>query len=72
MSTKDSVTTCCGRRVAIGAVDQAVSDAAIGAPAGGVTRLEHGLAIVLVQHQFAFEHIDELVLALVPVAERRF
>ena len=59
-------------RVLVGAVDQAMADAAVGAPAGSVARLEHGLAGVLVQHELAFEHVDELVLALVPVAERGF
>src|SRR5690349_13670193 len=42
-----------------------------GFPAGRVARLQHGLAIVLEQHQLALEHIDELVLTLMPVTLRR-
>src|SRR3974377_157584 len=37
---------------------------------GGVPRLEQGLALVLYQHQLAFEHVDELILPLMPVPQR--
>src|SRR5215510_6435223 len=47
-------------RVARGAVDQAVGDAASRFEAGGVAGLEHGLAVVLTEDQFALEHVDEL------------
>src|SRR5690242_1993675 len=40
-------------------------------PSGGIAGPKHGLAAVLHQHQLAFEHVDELVLVLVPVALRR-
>src|SRR5262249_10793796 len=55
-------------RIARGAVDQAMGDAAAGLEARGVTGPEHGLAVVLLQHQLALQHVDELVLLLVPVA----
>src|SRR4051812_40102088 len=59
------------KRVLAGLVDQAMADAAVGLPAGGIAGLQHGLAVVLVQHQLTLEHVDELVLALMPVPERR-
>src|SRR5690348_3311245 len=40
-------------------------------PSGGIAGPKHRLAAVLHQHQLAFEHVDELVLVLVPVALRR-
>src|SRR5206468_5828019 len=42
-----------------------------GLEARAVARLEHGLAAILDQNDFAFEHIDELVLLLMPMAQRR-
>ena len=44
---------------------------AVGLEARGVAGLEHGLAVVLDQHDLAFEHIDELVFLFVPVPQRR-
>src|SRR5262245_9044917 len=58
-------------RVPAGAVDQAMGDAAAGLEAGGIAGTQHRLAVVLLQHQLAVEHVDELVLLLVPVAQRR-
>ena len=48
-----------------------MADAAVGRQPAASPGLQHGLAVVLVQHQLAFEHVDELVLVLVPVAQRR-
>src|SRR6185312_7840935 len=47
----------------------AVGDA--GFPAGRLTRLEQCLPAVFDQGQLAFEHVDEFVLLLVPVPQRR-
>src|SRR5262252_4020701 len=47
----------------------AVGDA--GLEARGVTRPQHSRATVLDQCDLALEHIDELVLVLVPVTQRR-
>src|SRR5258708_2173302 len=44
------------------AVDQTVTDTAVRLPAGGVTRFEHGLAVVLDERDLAFERIDEFIL----------
>jgi stage V sporulation protein SpoVS len=57
--------------VAAGAVDQTVRDAAAGLETGGVARLEHDLAVVLMQHQLAFEQVDEFILVLVSMTQRR-
>ena len=57
--------------VAVGAVDEMVAVGDAGLEAGGVARPEDRLAVVLDQRQLAFEHVDELVLVLVPVAQRR-
>src|ERR1700683_1503779 len=57
--------------VTVGAVDQTMGDAAAGLEAGGLSRLEHDLAVVLVQGQFTLEHINELILVLMDVAQRR-
>src|SRR5262249_14534823 len=57
--------------VALGAVDQAIAVRDARLPSGGVPWPEHGLAAVLAQHHLALEHVDELVLVLVPVALRR-
>src|SRR4030088_1310329 len=56
--------------VAAAAVDQAMAVGDPGFPAGRVPRPQHGLAVVLDQHQLAFEHIDELILGLMPMALR--
>src|SRR5262249_36595506 len=58
-------------RIARAAVDQAMGDAAAGLEARRVAGLEHGLAIVFLEHELAFEHVDEFVLLLVPVPQRR-
>src|SRR5262249_35264459 len=50
---------------------QAMAVIGAGLPAGRVARLQHSLAIVLNEHQLTLEHIDELVLALMPMALRR-
>src|SRR5262245_36467262 len=47
-----------------------MSDPAAGLEPGCVARLEHGLAVVLGQHQLAFEYIDEFVFRLVRVTQR--
>ena len=52
------------------AVDQAMAVRNAGLPGCGVAGLEHGLAVVLAQHHFAFEHVDKLVFVFVPVALR--
>src|SRR6266550_2915296 len=52
--------------VAVAAVDEAMGDATARFEAGGVAGLEHGLAVVFLKDQLAFEHVDELVLLLVP------
>src|SRR5450759_493908 len=57
-------------RVAAAAVDQLVRDAAAGLEAGGVAGLEYGFAVVLDQHQLAFQHVDEFVFLLVPMPQR--
>src|SRR5664279_4839636 len=57
-------------RVAAAAVDELVRDAAAGLEAGGIAGLEHGLAVVLDQHQLAFQHVDEFVFLLVPMPQR--
>src|SRR5579862_12615 len=44
---------------------------AVGLEACRVAWLEHALAIVFDQHDFAFENEDQLVLLLMPVAQRR-
>src|SRR6266545_8268403 len=56
-------------RVAVGAVDQAMGDAAAGLEAGGIPGPQHGLAVILLQDELAVEHVDELVLLLVPVPQ---
>src|SRR5262245_32160819 len=52
-------------------VDEVMAVRHAGLESGAVARLEHGLAGVLDQHQLAFEDIDELVLLLVPMSQRR-
>src|SRR5579862_3873597 len=44
---------------------------AVGLEARGIARLEHGLAAVLGQDDFALQHVDELVFLLVPMPQRR-
>ena len=58
-------------RVALRAVDEMMTVRRVGLEAGGVAGLEHGLAFVLDQHELAFEDVDELILLLVPVPQRR-
>src|SRR5262249_14281187 len=55
-------------RITLRAIDQAMAVIGAGLPAGRVASLQHGFAIVLEQHQLALEHVDELVLALMPMA----
>ena len=57
--------------IAFVAVDEAMRDTAAGLEACGIPWPEHGLALVLPQDQFAFKHVDELVLLFVPVAQCR-
>src|SRR5262245_29454212 len=57
--------------IAVGAVDQMVAVDNARLEAGRVARPEHGLAFVLDQRQLAFNEKDELVLVLVPMAQRR-
>ena len=52
----------------LGAVDQMVAVGDALREGRAVAGAQHGLALVLDQHRLAFEHDDELVLALVPVA----
>src|SRR5882672_5723111 len=58
-------------RITLRAIDQAMAVIGAGLPASRVASLQHGLAIVLEQHQLALEHVNELVFALMPVALRR-
>src|SRR5438477_9039649 len=44
--------------VLLRAVDQAVTDTAIRFPPGGLARFQRSLAVVLVQRDLAFQHID--------------
>ena len=57
--------------IAGGAVDQMVAVGNARLEAGRVARPQHGLAFVLDQRQLAFNEKDELVLVLVPMAQRR-
>src|SRR5262249_38774352 len=57
-------------RVALRPIDEMM---AVGDPSletRGVAWLQHGRAAVLDQHDLAFEHVNELVFGLVPVAQR--
>src|SRR6478672_1880352 len=45
-------------------VEQAMGDAAAGLEARGIAGLEHGLTVILLKHELAFEDVDELVLLL--------
>jgi hypothetical protein len=56
--------------IAIGPVDDAMTVRNTGLPGCGIACLQHGLALVLAQHNFAFEHVDEFVLILMPMALR--
>ena len=53
------------------AVDQAVADAASGLEPRGISGLENRFPLVLLQYQLTFQHVDELVLLLVPVPQCR-
>jgi hypothetical protein len=57
------------QRLRIRAVDEVVSVRDAGLEAGGVAGHERHFAAVLDQHDLAVEHVDELVLALVPVID---
>src|SRR5262249_22051126 len=59
------------KRVALRSVDEVVAVRDAGLEARAVARLEQRLTAVLDQGNLAFEHEDELVLLLVPVAQRR-
>src|SRR5262249_42236217 len=48
--------------VAICTVDQAMAVGDASLPAGGVAGAQDGLAVVLDEHELAFEHVHELVL----------
>src|SRR5207244_12394818 len=56
--------------IALRLVDEMMTVGNSGLEARAVAGLEHGLAAVLYQGDFAFEHIDELVLLLVPMPQR--
>src|SRR5215510_11402468 len=58
-------------RVAIAAVHEMMAVRDAGLEAGGLTGPNDGLAVILDQHQFAFDHVDELVLLFVPMPCRR-
>ena len=58
-------------RVSARTVDQTMPIGDAGAPGGRVAGPQHGLTVVLAQHHFAFEHIDQFVFVLVPMALRR-
>src|SRR5262245_56673769 len=57
--------------VAVAAVHQAMAVRQAGLPGRRLAGPQHGLAAVLAQNHLAFEHVDELVLLLMPVALRR-
>ena len=52
-------------------IDEMMAVGDPGLEAGRIAGLEHDFAAVLDQDQLAFQHVDELVLVLVPVALRR-
>src|SRR5882762_9195969 len=58
------------QHLAIGAVHDTVAVVDIRLEAGAVAGLQRDLTAVLDQHALAFEDVDELVLLLVPVAQR--
>src|SRR5262245_20725236 len=57
-------------RITIRTIDQTVSDGNSRLPGGRIPRLEHDVASILPQHHLSLEHVDEFVLALMPVALR--
>ncbi len=57
-------------RITIRAIDQTVSAGHTRLPGGGIPWLEHDVASILPQHHLSFQHVDEFVLALMPVALR--
>src|SRR5262245_19952974 len=59
------------QRVALRLVDEVMAIGNAGLEAYAIAWLEHGLATILDQHELAFEHIDEFILLLVPMAQRR-
>src|ERR1700683_2013718 len=48
-----------------------MTDPAVGLETRGVSRLEHGLAVVFDQHDLPFQDEDQLVFLLVPMTQRR-
>src|SRR5262249_23226242 len=56
--------------VAVRAVDEMMAVGDAGLEAGGVAESERRFALVLDQHDLTLEHEDELVLLLMPMAER--
>src|SRR5262245_37234620 len=53
-------------RIAFRAIDQAMAVRHPRLPGRGIAWPKHGFALVLTQDDFAFEYVDELVLAFVP------
>jgi hypothetical protein len=58
-------------RISLGLIDEMVTVGNASLETRSVTRPQHGRAALLHQRDLAFEHIDELVFGLVPVAQRR-
>src|SRR5579863_2363522 len=58
-------------RVLRALVDEMMPVAIVGFEACGIARLEHRLAAILDQHDFALKDIDELVFLLMPVTQGR-
>src|SRR2546421_593127 len=58
-------------RVTGGLVHQAMAIRDVRLEARAVARLQQGLALILDQHDLAFQHVNELVLLFVPMAQRR-
>src|SRR5439155_11872583 len=52
------------------AVDQTVAVCHASLPGSRIAPPEYDFAAVLAQHNFAFEHVDEFILLLVPMALR--
>src|SRR5215813_9071727 len=57
-------------RIALRLVDEMMTVRHAGLEACCVARAQHGRATVLDQHDFALEHVNELIFGLVPVAQR--
>src|SRR5262249_7475775 len=54
-----------------GSVHEVMPVRSAGLKAGGGAGRKQGLALVLDQHQLAFKYVDELILPLVPMPQRR-